>query len=211
MMPETEKSPVTKMPCKSLKERRGYFRISDDVVLTYGLVEEAEYQALPDKRSNSNTNGFNLKAKFAALDRAMRPVFRRLEERSEDLARCLATLNEKLDMLAEVVLRHEVDLDALPSQEVNLSAGGMSFEVQKPIEPGRILRLRLLLKPSSIGIEAYARVVYSKALKRLGTPGFPYRVGVEFLHLREEDSDLIIRHVLCKEADQRRQASRQEA
>ncbi len=201
----TRRSPFTDIPCESLQERRSFFRVSDQVVLTYALVDKEEYQALPDKRSNSTTNGFNLKAKFMALDRAMRPLFRRLEERSEELAGCLEAMNEKLEMLAEVVLRHEVDLDNLPSREVNLSAGGLSFEVQRPIEPGQILRLRLLLEPSDIGIEAFARVVYCRPLQSTAERGFGYRVGVEFKHLREEDADLIIRHVLCKEADQRRQ------
>ncbi len=201
----TRQSPLTDIPCNSLQERRSFVRVSDQVVLTYVLVNREAYQALPDKRSNSTTNGFNLKAKFMALDRTMRPLFHRLEERQEELARCLEALNQKLEMLAEVALRHELDLDRLPLREVNISAGGLSFEARNPIEPGRILRLRLLLEPSGIGIETFARVVYCRPLQSALNRGLGYRVGVEFKHLREEDADLIIRHVLCREADLRRQ------
>ncbi len=191
--------------CPEARERRGFFRISDDLILTYQPVPREIYEARSDKSSNSEPSGFNLKARFAALDRALRPVMHRLEDGSPDLARCLQTINEKLDLLADVLFRREVDLRNLPSQEVNLSAGGMSFRVQRPLQPDTILQVRLLLEPSGIGIEAFARVVYCRQERRFDNPRYPWRVGVEFLHLREEDSDLIIRHVLCRDADRRRQ------
>jgi len=193
--------------CGENRERRGFFRIVDDVILTYRLVERAEYEQLPDKRSNRDTSAFNLKAKFAALDRSLRPILNRLEERSSDLACYLNMLNEKLDLLADILVTQEKDASNLPSQEVDLSAGGMSFQVQKPIEAGSILKLRMLLQPSGIGIETYAKVVYCKPDGKFRPGGFPYRIGVEFRHMRDEDSDLITRHVLCKEANLRRRHS----
>jgi len=190
-------------PCR---ERRGFFRIQDDLVLTYHQVPRKVYEALNDKRSNSTLSAFNLKARFVALDRALRPVVNRLREQSPDLAQYMEAMDEKLDMLAEVVFRQEVDLDDLPSQEVNLSAGGLSFQAQKCLNPGSILQVRLLLQPSGVGIESYARVVYCRPTSNQSSLRFPWRVGVEFLHLREEDSDLIARHVLCREADLRRRS-----
>jgi len=200
-------SSTAQLDCNEMRERRGFFRISDDVVLTYHLVDEEAYLEQENKESNNETNSFNIKAKFAAIDRSLRPVMARLKERSEDLAHYLQAINDKLDMLAEVLFLADNNVENLPSQEVNLSAGGMSFQVQSPIEAGKILKLRVLLPLTGIGIESFARVVYCRQEREPGSDPFPYRVGVEFKHMREEDSDLIIRHVLCKEAVLRRQGT----
>jgi len=205
-MPATDSAnSQTETSCaEAMKERRGFFRINDDVVLTYNLIDQETYRQLENKESNSEVNSFNLKARFAAIDQSLRPVMTRLRQRSEDLAMCVSAIDEKLEMLAEVLFRNSHDVEELPSHEVSLSAGGISFHVQKPVEPGSILQLRMLLLPSGIGIEAYARVVYCRRAKEYEVGQFPYKVGVEFQHMREEDSDLIIRHVLCKQANARR-------
>jgi hypothetical protein len=192
--------------CGDMRERRGFFRINDDVVLTYHSLNREAYEKLENKASNNAVNSFNLKARFAALDQSLRPVMSRLRQHSEDLARCISAMDEKLEMLAEVLFHRDNDVESLPSQEVSLSAGGLSFHVQKALEPESILQVRMLLMPSGIGIEAYARVVYCRRVKEYEVGRFPYKVGVEFQHLREEDSDLIIRHVLCKEANERRRS-----
>ena len=189
---------------EEMRERRGHFRICDDIALTYHVVDEKDYLEEWKKESNSRTNSFNIKAKFAALERSLRPVLTRLKERSEDLALYLETINDKLDMLADALFQSDNEKNSLPTRQVNISAGGISFEIQKPIKPGKLLKLRLLLPPDGIGIETYARVVYCREERPPGTDPFPYRVGVEFLNMCVEDSDLITRHVLCKEALLRR-------
>ena len=196
--------------CDEMKERRGFFRISDEVVMNFHLVEEEEYLGLKHNESNSEVNSFNLKARFAALDRSLRPILARVNEHSRELALYLSAINEKIDMLAEVLFHTDNNVNELPTQEVNLSAGGMSFQVQNPIETGRMLKLRFLLPHSGIGIESFARVVYCRQTGNDEEGAFPYRVGVEFKHMREEDSDLIIRHVLCREAHRLRQGARDE-
>ena len=210
-MPATESSSNTApRNCSGARERRGFFRINDDVVLTYHLIDDESYRQLEQKESNSEVSGFTLKARFAAIDQSLRPVMNRLQQHSEDLATCLNAIDEKLSMLAEALFTAENDVEDLPSQEVNLSAGGISFHVQKPVEPESILQLKMLLLPSRIGIVSYARVVYCQRVKGYEIGRFPYKVGVEFQHMREEDSDLIIRHMLCKEADARRHNQEQE-
>lgn len=196
--------------CEDVRERRNFFRINDKVLLTYRLLDEETYQGLKNKASNNKVNSFNLKAHFAALDQSMRPVMSRLRQQSGDLALCISAMDQKLEMLAEVLFQTDNDVENLPSQEVNLSAGGICFQAQKPVQPESILQLRMLLMPSGVGIEAYARVVYCQRVKKQEVGRFPYKVGAEFRHMREEDKDLIIRHVLCKEARERRCSQEQD-
>ena len=44
-------------------------------------------------------------------------------------------------------------------QEINLSTGGLSFNEDHEIEPGSMMRLKLVLLPDKIGVSSYAKVV----------------------------------------------------
>lgn len=187
-----------------MKERRSYFRIDDDIVLQYRLVSEEDIESSNDKASRRIANSFTIKARFAALEQKLRPVRNQLEQHSEELVTYLKTIDEKLDLLADIIFETGHDLINMPTQRVSLSAGGTSFYAQKPLELGALLQLWLLLPPSKTGIITYATVAYCKRSDEQWIGRYAYKIGVEFKYLREEDSDLIIRHVLNKEADERR-------
>ncbi len=194
-------------PCPEGRERRGFVRIDDDLVLSCRRVDPA-LAPVEIPPSNQDLNAFTLKARFVAMERELRPVLHRLKERSDDLGAYLESLEQRLEMLADVLLKQEPEACALPTREVNLSAGGLSYRSPCPLEAGDLLQLRLLLGASGIGIETWARVVYCTRLDPRRAGKLPYRIGVEFLNMREADSDLIIRHVLCREAEARRERNR---
>lgn len=195
--------------CKEAIERRSFVRIDDDVVLKYRKADISELQHNEGKQL-ADTSNFTIKARFACIDQKIRPARYALEQRSAELVTYLKAIDEKLNLLADLAFETEHDLIDLPTQKVSLSAGGTSFLTQKPLELGILLELWLLLLPSHTGIISYANVIYCK---RAGSDGgqYPYKVGVEFKNIREEDADLITRHVLKKEADDRRRRSKLKA
>ena len=60
-----------------------------------------------------------------------------------------------------------------------------------------------MLMPSNAGILTYGRVIGNEAVE--GSSGADYQVRVDFTHLREEDRDLLIRHVIRKQGDMLRE------
>jgi hypothetical protein len=188
-------------------ERRSFVRIDDNVVLRYRKINRLG-PTPSDGDLPADTGSFTIKARFAALNQKLRPVRNILEQRSGELATYLKAIDEKLDLLADIAFEKEHDPDNLPTQKVSLSAGGTSFLAQKPLELGTLLELWLLLLPCHTGIITFASVVYCKRSSKDSSSQYPYTIGVEFKNIREEDADLIIRHILQKEADDRRRRSR---
>ncbi|WP_456417482.1 PilZ domain-containing protein [Thiolapillus sp.] len=193
--------------CKEPVERRCFVRVDDNVVLKYRKASSLELQAGKENLPAS-ARSFTIKAQFAAIDQKFRPVRSILEQHAGELASYLKAIDKKLDLLADMAFEMDHDLSKLPTQKVSLSAGGTSFLAQKPLELGTLLELWLLLLPSNTGIITYATVVYCKRSNDGDDSHYPYKIGVEFKNIREEDADLITCHVLRKEADDRRKRSK---
>ncbi len=188
-------------------ERRSFVRIEDNVILKFRKASSLELQTGKGDLA-ANTNSFTIKAQFAAIDQKIRPVRNVLEQHSEELACYLKAMDQKLDLLADMAFQMDHDLSKLPAQKASLSAGGTSFLAQKPLELGTLLELWLLLLPSHTGIITYATVIYCKRTNDDDNKHYPYKIGVEFKNIREEDADLITCHVLKKEAGDRRKRSK---
>ena len=193
---------------KEAVERRSFVRIDDDIILKYRKLGHLNLAALDEENLPSDSDSFTIKAKFSAINQQLLPVRRRLEQRSDDLATYLKSIDEKLELLADLAFQKDHDPRNQPTQKVSLSASGTSFLAQKPLELGTQLELWLLLLPSHTGIITLAKVVYCKRSEDNENSQYPYRVGVEFMDIHEEDADLIISHILKKEADGRRKRSR---
>ena len=192
---------------QEIAERRAFVRIDDDAILKYRKVGHSNLTHMDENRP-TGSNSFTIKSRFAAIDQQLRPVRRLLEQRSDELAAYLKSIDEKLELLADLAFKREHDSRNQPTQKVSLSASGTSFLSQKPLELGTLLELWLLLLPSHTGIITLAKVVYCQRLGDNDGQQYPYRVGVEFKEIGEADTDLIMRHILQKEADDRRKRSR---
>ena len=193
--------------CNKSPERRSFLRISDQAILKYRKVTDLQALSGTD-RPSADISSFTIKARFFAINQKLRPARSKLEQQSRELAAYLNAIDEKLDLLADLAFETEHDLIDMPTREVSLSAGGTSFHAEKPLELGSLLELWLLLLPSHSGIVTYANVVYCKRNNDPEDGQYPYKIGVEFRNMREEDRDLIICHVLRKEADERRRMAR---
>jgi hypothetical protein len=193
--------------CNKNPERRSFLRISDQAILKYRKVKDLQALSGAD-RPSADISSFTIKARFFAINQKLRPARSKLEQQSRELAAYLKAIDEKLDLLADLAFETEHDLIDMPTREVSLSAGGTSFHAEKPLELGTLLELWLLLLPSHAGIVTYANVVYCRRNDTPEDDRYPYKIGVEFRNIREEDRDLIICHVLRKEADERRRMAR---
>lgn len=189
--------------CDRNPERRNFLRITDQVILKYRKVTDLKTQPSTDRVSTA-IGSFTIKAHFFAIDQKLRPARAKLEQQSRELSNCLQAIDEKLDLLADLVFETENNLIDIPTRQVSLSAGGTSFHAEKPLRPGTLLELWILLLPSHAGIITHANIVYCKHILAPEDKHYPYKIGVEFRNMREEDMDLIICHILRKEADERR-------
>jgi len=196
--------------CNNTPERRSYLRIDDEVILKYRRA--TDLQVMPGSGTlPADIRRFTVKAQFIHISQKLRPIRCKLEQGSRELVAYLQAIDEKLDLLADLAFQSEQDLLDIPTRRVSLSATGTSFDTEKPLELGTLLELWLLLLPSNTGIVTYANVVYCEHKDSPEDEQYPYKIGVEFKNMREEDMDLIVCHVLRKQADERRRLAQEKS
>ena len=182
------------------KERREYFRINDEVVLDYRLVNEADLDTLRETIESPVPDRFTTASSFAASSRQIAHAFHSVQNDSPEVARCLQALDHKLNTLAQLFVAEEIRLDERTAQDVNLSAGGLAFRAQSQINQGALLETRLVLLPSLMGILMVSRVVHCERVND-GDLQFPWQIAVSYEILRESDRELLVRHVMTRETE----------
>ena len=181
-------------------ERREYFRIKDQVTLEYRAITEMEMESVLLRIRDEVPDRFTVAASFAGTSWQMKHLLQNLDGQSPELAQCLQALDKKLNLLAQLLVAEAVNTQGPCLREVSLSAGGLAFNAERELKPGDHLETRLVLFPSLTGILAVAEVV---SCERRGdvNGGMPWRVAVEYRHIRESDRDLLVKHLLTRQAE----------
>lgn len=170
---------MDKVNMRKDRNRRGYFRIYDEVNLSYKKIDEKPVDEPPfffdtilNDRSFSTDN----------------------ESVSQDSASSLPRLEKDLP---------ELEFKEHESHNVNISASGMAFKCNDALNEGDLLVIKILLASSMAVIVTYSQVVYCKDLQSDGSPNdspHPYFVGTHFIDIKHEDQALLIKHVDKKRA-----------
>ena len=182
------------------EERREYFRINDEVVLDYRLINEDDLPSLRDTIESRVPDRFTTASSFAASSRQIAHAFHAVQNQSPEVARCLQAIDNKLNTLAQLFVAEEIRINEHPTREVNLSAGGLAFRAQHQLNSDDLLETRLVLFPSLMGIFMISRVVHCE---RAGDSNlqFPWQIAVSYEIIRESDRELLVRHVMAKETE----------
>lgn len=155
------------------KNRRGFFRIYDEVNLFYQKIDERLLtESHPD------------------FDNVLKP-----SALSPDLEK--ASQQPKPEKNLQDLQFHENE-----TCNVNISASGMAFNCEDAFKEGDYLIIKLLLVSSMTAIVTYGKVVYSKN-SRSSDSQYPYFVGTHFINIKDEDRELLIKHVNKKRSQQR--------
>jgi c-di-GMP-binding flagellar brake protein YcgR len=180
-------------------ERRTFFRVDDSVSLNYHQISQSEMEERMDRVEMELEANFTVMSSIASINQKMAGVMHRIEVEEPDIAEYLKAINSKIDILGRALLSNDNDLVDKPAQPVNLSASGMAFYSSEALEKGSLLELRLLLMPSFTGIITFGEVVGSDSVD--GADGYNNFVRLNFIHMRENDRDLLIRHVIKRQGE----------
>jgi hypothetical protein len=132
---------------------------------------------------------------------------RRIEQRSGDVAAYLRALDQKIETVARALLLQDPSLPAMSEAPVNLSAGGLAIVTGQCLPVGTPLEIRLLLLPTLAGILAFGAVVEcTEPPSGEGHPPGSRLMRVDFTHIRDEDRDLLIGHMLRRQGERLREA-----
>ncbi len=191
-------------------DRREYFRVDDSVRLSITPVPDDQLDSLFERLEQNIAGGFTVMSSLAAISGEMAISMRRIENSDPDVAAYLKALDRKIEALGRAFIAQESALVEEPARPVNLSAGGMGMLVNECYEPGQVLEIKMLLFPSFTGVLMYGEVVECSPNESAGEDGYHYSLRLAFTHLREQDRDLLIRHVLRCQSQELRQHAHDE-
>lgn len=179
-------------------ERREYYRIADMIALEFTPLASPE--AFDTEAAPDGDPLFDLLGDLHVLDFESQHLLRLITERDRTLAGYLKAINKRIDVLGQAVARHMLS-DLGTPQPVTLSEGGVSFTSELPVEVGGYLSLRIVLLPQPLGLRLRGRVVHCR-----GQADGRWEIGTEFDSLPDAQRQLLARHILQKQAQERRLA-----
>jgi len=183
------------------EERREYYRIEDSVALEINLLSGP---GAVDEHAHRGTSAlFDLLSELHVSEFESQHLLRQLDERDRTLNSFLKALSKRIDLLGQVVAQTVLGKLGKP-QKVIMSEGGLQFETPQPFHAGDLLSIKMVLMPQASGMMLRARVTSCQAL----TIG-DFEVGTEFIDLPDAQRQLLARHILQRQAQQRRLAREQ--
>lgn len=173
------------------EERREYYRIEDRVALEILPAEDTGRQLSPL---------FELLGNLHQLELEAQPLLRQIADGDRALASYLRLQDRRIELIGQV-LSHTVLQEMPPPQTVLLSEGGIQFAYPEPLPNDLTIHLKLLLLPESLGLLLSARILSCQS-KTHDT----YEVIASFESLSDVQRQLLARHILQRQAQERRQA-----
>lgn len=186
------------MSYQDADDRREYYRIEDMIALDFSLLSGPE--ALASDVLHDASPLFNLLSDLHLMDFESQHLLRHISERDRTLANYLKVMNKRIDLLGQALAQSLVRDIGLPRQ-VTLSEGGLGFIHPKEVPVDSHLALKMVLMPQALGLLVRAKVVHCYP-----RPDGQFEIGTEFEALTDAQRQLLARHILQKQAHQRRQA-----
>lgn len=179
-------------------DRREYYRIDDTIALEFTPLAGAE--ALASDELHDSSPLFNLLSDLHLMDFESQHLLRHISERDRTLANYLKVINKRIDLLGQA-LAQSLLRDIGAPRRVSLSEGGVSFTNAQAVAQGTHLAVKMVLMPQALGLLLRAKVVYCRPL-----PSQQFEIGTEFEAVTDAQRQLLARHILQRQALERRLA-----
>lgn len=189
------------MSTQDEEDRREYYRIDDTIALDFTPLAGAEALARDELHDSSPL--FNLLSDLHLMDFESQHLLRHISERDRTLANYLKVINKRIDLLGQAVAQSLLRDIGTP-RKVSLSEGGVSFSNTQAIAVDTHLAIKMVLMPQALGLLLRARVIHCRAQSEQ-----TFEIGTEFEALTDAQRQLLARHILQRQALERRMAREQ--
>ncbi len=180
--------------------KRSFFRVNDSVALAIKPLPgktTADINALYEERRRD----FGIVNEFLLARERYLPKLLRIRRRDPEIAEYISYLEDKIQKLAASMGRKKEMRKAKPTHHVNLSASGIRFESDIPLETGAKVELTITLFPSGSPILVFGEVIRAVPDTHHGAS---WSYVVNFSHIHDEDMELLIKHVHARQLDELR-------
>ena len=184
--------------------RREFFRAHDNLFLEYRVLSDEEETDLFHKKSAAAIQN-EPDANLCEIEQIISVHIDRIRQNLPDVAACLSALDRKLDYIRQ--LKFPMPMDSVyvsNKHHVNISAGGIAFMVEKPVNQGDMMEIRITLPSNQASLLLYGTVIHAEP-ERQNTNLI--RVGIKFQHLGENEQDMLVQYSLARERELLRKKS----
>ncbi|RJX80866.1 PilZ domain-containing protein [Pseudomonas sp. LS-2] len=189
------------MPTLDEEERREYYRIEDSVALEIQRIPASG--EVDEHAHHDSSTLFDLLSELHVAEFESQHLLRQLDDRDRTTNSFLRAMSKRIDLLGQVVAQTVLGKLGAP-QRVIMSEGGLQFESHQPFPVGSHLSVKMVLMPQASGMMLRAKVTQCHSL----TIG-DFEVGTEWIDLTDAQRQLLARHILQRQAAQRRLAREQ--
>jgi hypothetical protein len=190
-----------------VEERRRFFRIDDEVNLVYKKIDE-KAAIEPSYISDHILSNCSLSAAIEMMSQESALLLSRLERNQPDVVDYLRLVDNKIDLLVQAIMMQGSQVKEKNTRNANLSAAGLAFESEEALNPGEYLEIKMTLVSCMAVIVTYGKVIYCKQ-NPANDSQFPYVVGVDYINMKEQDRELLIKHVVKRQLQQIRDKKEQ--
>jgi hypothetical protein len=182
------------------EDRRGFFRIDDEVNLSYKKIDEKQLHE-PHPVSDNILNSCSLSTALETVSQESATLLHRLDKVLPEVADYLRLIDTKIDLLAQAITMQGFQVKENNTRKVNISATGIAFNCEEALQKGDYLEIKILLTSCMRVIVTYGRVVHCQNSPS-NDSHYPYFVGVNFIDMKEEDREMLIKYVVKEQLQQ---------
>jgi len=179
------------------QERRRYFRINDEVAMSFSLIEGE----LPAGQQTNDTLALNQEFHIS-LEVQIRQAMLELRAKDPKLAVILDLLNQKMNLLRTG--EHLFESSPL-LKSANISACGISFTWHEKLTINQLVMLSLYLQPKHDLVRTQAHVAaVNMNPDSLSNQAEPYIIHLDFDSIHDAYQELLIQHIVQRQGYQLR-------
>ncbi len=179
--------------------KRTFYRLTTLVPMSYRIIssEEAKEILLPLEPDSRFIEQHFLHS-LQKLDQQLQQAIEAIGEKSDLLATALHALNNKVNLALQSIDKRQL-AHMLPLERVNLSAGGMAFETDEPVNETDRIDILIQPLPDENPVLLRGHIVNIRSLPEKG----PHhkRVAIEFENISEDARRKLIYFIQKKELE----------
>lgn len=180
----------------SNQERRRYFRIVDQVAISYRLLSEEEGVATGVGVNSPAALIVQLENQISASLETLRSVQPQVHE-------LLELFNRKINLVLSLddSISQPDSEQQKRSQQVNISACGIAFPSHEQLRPNDKILLDLTLFPSNVCLKLVAAVIGNELLPEpIGEDA--YMIRADFVDITSNEQEVLVQHIIKRQTVQ---------
>ncbi len=182
---------------KKEHDRRSHIRIKDQILLEYKEISAEELR----ETLNAYKEGTKVpwsQCNHPYFSQSLHGALKRLKEKDENLGKVLELIDQKLDLILNLLDSSRKEECPGKLYKVDISAMGLAFLSKEPLKVGQYLDLTIGLLPAKIFINCFGKVIRCSQYEDL------YKIAVKFVWISEADQDKLIEHIFQRQVLQLR-------